>query len=202
MTIMDELNIDDKAKIDEKAKIDDNAKVNDKAKVNDNAKIDEIYINLEKVEELLKIPKAELKRTLKRSYKTDLDYKIVGDFHNMKTTGRPREKILISSSCFERLCVRSRNKNNENARKYIIEQIPDKYKNVIDDSLHKQIKQFKKIKIPRKKPIINPESGLIYVIKSDKNIDDLYNIGKDIDFEKRMKKENSCYNDNIEVVTL
>ena len=52
------------------------------------------------------------------------------------------------------------------------------------------------------KPKVNPKSGVIYVFKTDKNIDDMYKIGKSKKFKNRLKSHNSSHHDDVELILI
>ena len=58
----------------------------------------------------------KLKKTLVRSYIKNVDYKITKN--KLTTTGRPSEIILISISCFKRICMNSNTEKSGEVRKY------------------------------------------------------------------------------------
>ena len=50
------------------------------------------------------------------------------------------------------------------------------------------------------KPISDTKSGVIYVLKTDYNIIDLYKIGKTKKFKERIRTHNSSHIDNVDIV--
>lgn len=86
----------------------------------------------------------------------------------------------------------------EQVRTYYIqlEKLIDQYKNHIIYSMEQKIKQLE----TNQKPKINYKSGVIYVFKSDKNIEDLYRIGKTQNLKHRMKNHNSSHPNDIELI--
>lgn len=155
----------------------------------------DFVINLETVVKWLKSKKSKLTETLRNSYTKNIDYKIT---KGESTGGRPSQTIMLTSDCFKRLCMLSRTKKAEEVRSYFIEieKHLDKYKNYIIEALNKQIDVLKN----NQKPIANPKSGVIYVLKTDFGIEDVYKIGKTQSFRKRIATHNTSHVDNVDIV--
>jgi hypothetical protein len=92
----------------------------------------------------------------------------------------------------------SRTKKAEQVRTYFIEleKTLDKYKNHIIESLEKRIIILEN----NQKPVLNYKSGIIYVLKSNLDIINLYKIGKTKGFKNRIKTHNTSQADNVEIV--
>jgi hypothetical protein len=71
-----------------------------------NSTDEDIIIDLDLVAKWLNVLKADLKKTLQRSYIENVDYKIILNKSGSKG-GRPSETILMSNSCFRRMCMSS-----------------------------------------------------------------------------------------------
>ena len=155
----------------------------------------DFVINLETVSKWLKSNKGDLKRTLINSYNKNIDYKIK---KGETTGGRPSEIILLTPDCFKRLTMVSRTKKAEEVRTYFIEleKHIDKYKNHIIDALNKQISVLDN----NQKPKIDKKGGVIYVLKSDKDIEGIYRIGKTKKFRERKQVHDSSHPDDMEIV--
>lgn len=106
----------------------------------------------------------------------------------------------MTNDCFKRLCMLSRTKKAEVVRTYFIslEKLIDKYKEHIIESMTQKIKQLEN----NQKPKVNPKSGVIYVFKTDKSIDDMYRIGKSKKFKNRLKSHNSSHHDDVELILI
>ena len=96
---------------------------------------DDIIINYELGAKWLDVRKDNLKTTIIRSYIKNIDYSITINKSGSKG-GRPSETILITTSCFRRLCMKSNTDKGNEVRKYYekIEKLLDKYKNYIIES--------------------------------------------------------------------
>jgi phage anti-repressor protein len=156
----------------------------------------DLVINFDNLVIWLKIRKDSLKRTLIDTYIKNIDYKI----RKIKSTtpGKPKEEIMITGDCCKRLCMLSKTKKAEEVRTYFIEieKLMNKYKNYIIEALNKQVGVLEN----NRKPIPNNKGGIIYVLKTDKDIIDLYKLGKTKKFKERIRTHNSSHIDNVDIV--
>ena len=72
----------------------------------------------------------------------------------------------------------------------------NKYKNYIIEALNKKIGILEY----NQKPIIYNKSGIIYILKTDKDIVDLYKVGKTKKIKERIRTHNSSHIDNVDIV--
>jgi len=156
----------------------------------------DIVINFNKLVNWLNIRKDSLKRTLIETYIKNIDYKITKIKSN--TPGKPREEIIITADCCKRLCMLSKTKKAEEVRTYFIEieKLLDKYKNYIIDALNKKVNILEN----NQKPIPNNKSGIIYILKTEHDIINLYKLGKTKKFKERIRTHNSSHVDNVDIV--
>lgn len=143
----------------------------------------------------LKTTKGHLKETLVYSYVKNIDYKIKKE---QSSGGRPSELIMLSPDCFKRLTMSSKTKKADEVRTYFIEleKHIDKYKNYIIEGLDKRINTLES----NQKTKLNPKSGVIYVLKSNENIEGIYRIGRTKKFKERTEVHNSSHPDDMEIV--
>jgi phage anti-repressor protein len=158
---------------------------------------DDFVIDLDNVAKWLNTLKKHLKKTLVESYQLNIDYKIITLTSSGK--GRPMEQIVLTPSCFKRLCMMSRSPKAEEVRTYFIqlESHLDKYKTHIIDALQKKIYKYKTElqPIPKIKT-----SGVIYVLKTSETIENVYKLGKTQDFASRLKTHQSSHPDKLDIV--
>lgn len=164
---------------------------------NINTTDDDFVINLENVATWLKTLKKVLKTTLKESYHENVDYTL--KTLPPKGKGRPVEEILLTPSCFKRLCMMSRTSKADEVRNYFIqiEAHLNKYKTHIINALNKKVSKYEH----ELKPI--PEiktGGVIYVLKTSESIDNVYKIGRTQEFKNRLKTHQSSHPDKLEIV--
>jgi phage anti-repressor protein len=159
---------------------------------------DDIIIDLHLVAKWLQIRKDNLKKTLIRSYIKNVDYTI--SKKKLTTAGRPTETILISISCFKRICMNSNTEKGGEVRKYYeqIETLLNKYKDHIIESLQKQVGILEN----NQKPKHNPKKGVIYFIRSHLEPDNVFKLGKSKKFKSRYLSHNSSHSDDLEVVLI
>ena len=151
-------------------------------------------INLENVAKWLKTEKRDIKKTLVKSYEINIDYIIKkNNIKNYFTND-----IHITPECFKRLCMLSRTEKAEEVRTYFIEieSVLDNYKNVIIDHLNKRIDTLEN----NQKPTIDTTVGLIYILKSNDDIENIYKIGKSKKFKERILSHNSSHPDNVQIL--
>lgn len=158
----------------------------------------DFVIDLEKIVKWLKSRKETIKNTLTNSYVKNIDYKIKKTTKTNKIIGRPKELILLTPDCFKRLCMSSRTKKAEEVRTYFIEieKHIDKYKNYIIEGLNKKVGILEK----NQKNKIETKNGVIYVLKTDLDIEGIYKIGKTKTFKNRLKTHNSSHVNNVDVI--
>jgi len=156
----------------------------------------EMIIQFDKLVNWLKIRKDSLKRTLIDSYIRNIDYKIIKI--KAGTVGKPREEIFLTADCCKRLCMLSKTKKAEEVRTYFIhiEKLMNKYKNYIIDGLNKKISILEN----NQKPIQQKRGGVIYVLKTEYDIINLYKIGKTKKFKERIRTHNSSHVNNVDIV--
>ena len=154
----------------------------------------DFVINLETFTTWLKVRKSTIKSTLINSYTKNIDYKIK---KGESSGGRPKEIIILTPDCFKRLTMLSRTKKAEEVRSYFIqlEKHIDKYKDYIIEGLDKQVNTLKN----NQKPKIDPKCGVIYVIRSNKDIEGIYRIGKSKKFKTRKIQHDSSHPDDMEI---
>lgn len=112
--------------------------------------------------------------------------------------GRPSEDIMLTPTCFKRLAMMSRTAKAEEVREYFlkIEAHLEKYKNYIINAMNKKIEKYEKELKPQ--PTIKSE-GVIYVLKTNEDIEGVYKIGRTRDFQARIKTHQSSHPDKLEI---
>ena len=159
---------------------------------------DDFIINIDKVTKWLESKKSRIKETLINTYNKNIDYKISKEKNNCKISKSNKEIILLTPDCFKRICLLSKTKKGEEVRTYFIEleKLINKYKNYIINGLNSTIKMLEN----NQKTVPTNIKGVIYIIKSPKDIDGIYRFGKTEDFNKRLLNYNSANSDKMEVL--
>jgi hypothetical protein len=165
----------------------------------------DIIIDLEIVADWLEAKEKSLRRTLRRSYKENVDYtvervKFIGLLNNKKGGKRYEDIVKISSDVLKRLCLLTRSRNGELVRSYYIqlENLVMRYHNFIRDGLREQLG----IKNKNKEYIKNAKGGVLYILKADDDptAKDVYKFGKTDDLAKRMATYNTGRAKDIEIL--
>lgn len=164
---------------------------------NVNTTNDDFVINLDNVVIWLKAHKKNLKSTLSESYQVDIDYKIKKLLPKGK--GRPEEEIMLTPNCFKRLSMMSRTEKAEEVRNYFIaiEENLDKYKGYIISALNKKVEKYEKELKPTPEIISNK---VIYVLKTNQDIEDVYKLGKSKEFKNRLATHQSSHPEKLDIV--
>ena len=156
-------------------------------------------VDLETIANWLNTKKGKLKETLVSTYLKNIDYTVKKiDTKSVGPGGHNKELIVLTIDSFKRLCMLSRTKRAETVRTYFLqlEELIDKYKDYIIEGLERRNKQLENNQKPKQKDGI----GLIYVLKSDKDIDGIYKIGKTKKFKQRLTQHQSSHPDDLEVI--
>ena len=82
--------------------------------------------------------------TIKKSYKKNIDYKIIKEKKSEGSGGHNLEKILLTPESAKKLCLSTKSKKGPLVQQYFLdlEVALYKYKNYIIDGLSKKIKQL------------------------------------------------------------
>lgn len=158
----------------------------------------DFIININVVAKWLGSLKGKIKETLVNTYNLNIDYKISKEKPNLKVSKSNKEIILLTPDCFKRLCLLSKTKKGEEVRTYFIEleKLINNYKNYIIDGLKSTLKILEN----NQKPISKNIKGVIYILKSPKDIDGIYRFGKTQDFVNRLANYNSANSDKMQVM--
>ena len=151
-------------------------------------------IDIDIVSKWMNMTKGHIKETLLYSYNENIDYIIKKEELNGKI-GKPNKKIFITPKCFKLFTMQSKNKKSKQIREYYyeLEEVIDKYKEHIIQSMNDKIKKLEN----NQKPKVNPKKGIIYIIETSDKIGH-YKIGKTKNLKKRL---NSYNQDKIDDIT-
>ena len=154
-------------------------------------------IDLDIVSKWLETRKRKLKETLVKSYNKDIDY-IIKKEKTGKISKTNKEIILLTPDCFKRMCLLSRTKKAENVRTYYLEleKLLNNYKNYIIEGLKKTVDMLEN----NQKEVPKNIKGVVYILKSLKDINGIYRFGQTEDFKKRLANYNSSNSDKMKVV--
>jgi phage anti-repressor protein len=159
--------------------------------------INDYPISIDTISKWLNSKKGKLKETLINTYTKNIDYKITKEKEG-KISKSNKEIINLTPECFKRLCLLSRTTKAEEVRTYFIEleKLISNYKNYIIEGLKKTISILEN----NQKEIPPNIKGVVYVLRSPKDINGIYRFGQTEDFKKRLANYNSANSDKMEVV--
>ena len=94
----------------------------------------------------------------------------------------------------------SKTEKAEDVRTYFLEleKLIEKYKSIIIENLNNKIGILEN----NQKNIIEPKKGIIYVIKSNLERDNIFKLGKSKRFKKRLLSHNSSHKDNMKIILI
>lgn len=146
----------------------------------------DLIINIDSVSKWLDISKFNIMRTLRSSYREDIDYTIKKSTNRKgKYGGNNYKVVMISPDCFKRLCMRSTSKKAEEVRTYFIELegLLVRYRTTLMKGMDNEIKLMEKALRPKSK---EDSAGYVYVIKASPDKDSVFKIGRTKDLNKRL----------------
>lgn len=146
----------------------------------------DLVINIDNVSKWLNTSKSAILRTLRSSYREDIDYTIQKSTNKKgKYGGNNYRLVMISPDCFKRLCMRSSTKRAEEVRTYFIEleSLLVRYRTTLLKGMDDEIKLMEKSLKPK-----NPEdsAGYVYVLQISPERDSVFKIGRTKDLNKRL----------------
>jgi phage anti-repressor protein len=165
----------------------------------DEGKNNDLIINLEIVAKWLNSKKGKLKETLIKSYDKNFDY-IIKLEKNAKISKSNKEIIYLTPDCFKRLCLLSKTKKAEEVRTYYLEleNMLNNYKNYIIKGLKNTVEILEN----NQREIPKNTNGVVYILRSLKDINGVYRFGQTNDFKKRLNNYNSHNSDKMKVVKI
>ena len=175
--------------------IEDFYKITNYKEINNN----EMTIDLNDVVKWLVIQKHGAKKTLKKSYIKDVDYKIIKNNKTKGSGGHNKETILLTINCFKKFCQLTKSIKGNEVREYFInvEGLLNKYKNYIIEGMDNKIGKLEK----DQKPKINPSKGVIYIFQTANTPENsLYKIGRTKDLKKRLQSHQSPLSHDIDIL--
>jgi len=159
---------------------------------------DDFLINLDVANKWLGSAKCRLKNTLIKSYVKNMDYTISKLQNTKKISKSNPEIILLTSDCFKQLCLVSKTTKAREVRTYFIE--VEKLLNKYKDYIIKEMKSTINILENNQKEPQQNVKGVVYVLRSFKDIDGIYRLGQTEKFKQRIANYNSANSDNVKVL--
>jgi phage anti-repressor protein len=160
----------------------------------------EFLIDSELLRKWLKITThIEFKKTIKNSYRINVDYQIKKIVKKEGSGGHNRDIIILTPEATKKICLMTKSKVGNDVRQYFIdiELAFYKFKNYIIDGLNKKIEQLEN----NQKPKINTNKGIIYVFRAlNTENATLYKIGRTINSKQRFNSHNSPLANDLEII--
>lgn len=130
----------------------------------------DFIINLDALSTWLEVNKTKLTETLRKSYTLNVDYTVASArvVRTSKYGGNNYKKIMLTSDCMKRLCMRSRSDKAETVRTYFIkiEHFLSQYNDEIVDGLMREIHEDARRNIAEKR---KDGPGIVYVLRAAEN---------------------------------
>lgn len=142
---------------------------------------EDLVINLDSVERWLGTNKKHLHQLLKKRFKTDEDFVARKATNPNKTVARANNytEILITPSCFKRICLLSESKNGERMRDYMIqiEATLLHYRNHLVEGLKRRVRALENNqRPPHARSDAKPEAGVIFVYRAGEEGEGLFRL--------------------------
>lgn len=167
---------------------------------NENTLPTECVINLNNVSKWLHVSKKQLSKTVRTSYKKNIDYTITAIKNTNKDAPNSNNHVqyMLSPDCFKQLCMKSNAKNGEAVRQYFIEVESTfiKYRQQLLNGMELENKQLRFNQRPKN---ADPVTGYIYVFKAHETLG-LYRIGRSDNIKRRIREHQSSHADDIDVL--
>jgi phage anti-repressor protein len=163
----------------------------------------DIIINLDYVAKWLGTQKKELMKTLRTSYKQNIDYICTRKVKNPNQTDKRANNYvhcLITPDCFKRLAMMSKAKNADLVRTYFIEieTLFIKHRDHIISGMQAEIDRLHRNQRPMTSA--SKGDGMIYVIKASPLHDSVVKLGRSTNLRARLTNHMSSHADDFEVL--
>lgn len=162
---------------------------------NENTLPTDFVVNVDHVAKWLQASKRELTKTLRASYKLNIDYK------KTKTVTSKSNNVVIytlTPECFKMMCMASAAKNGRAVRQYFIEveAMYIKYRQQLVDGIRLDNERLLRNQRPAN---VDTKAGYIYVFKASEQLN-LHRIGRSSNLKRRITEHQSSQADDIDVL--
>ena len=164
----------------------------------------EFVINLDVVAKWLQANKYKIARTLRNSYRENIDYIITKPKILVKKDNRANNnrQYMLTPDCFKRLALLSNSKNGEMVRTYCIE-IESMFLKYREQTLEGMQNEIERLERNQRPLSLNTQKGVgyMYILRaSTDDAKDVYKIGRTKNLGARLSNHQSSHADNIEVL--
>lgn len=135
-------------------------------------------------------------KTLRASYKVDLDYKIVPTHNRGRRGGHNRQLVLLTPDCFKRLCMRSRTRKAEDVRN-VLHRAGGAHHAIA--GMREEMERMDRMKRPSTASV-EPRAGYIYVLRAAHGNMSVFKIGRAKDLPRRLREHAAARLDDAEVL--
>lgn len=146
----------------------------------------DLVIDIDKVAKWLQCPKYQLLRTLRYSYKQNIDYISEKSVNTLKKDARNNnyKKVFITPDCFKRICMMTRSPKGDTIRSYFIDIENNfiKYRKELINGMKSSLKTLEQSKLPK----FESGEGYIYIIRALDYDKGVYKIGRTTELKKRL----------------
>jgi hypothetical protein len=156
-------------------------------------------VDLDRVAKWLNVKKFNLMKTIRASYKKNIDYTVEPLRQEKRYGGNHYIKVMLTPDCFKRLCMQTRSPSGEMVRTYFIEleSLVVRYNQQLLAAIEADDVQLKKNMRPRDP---NDSAGYIYVVRASETMDSVFKIGRSKDLNRRLDEYQTGRADMLEVV--
>ena len=160
----------------------------------------DFVINLDPLSQWLNVPKRALIKTLKASYKKDIDYQFYKAVNPNKKGkyGNNYTKYMLTIECFKMVCMLSKAKNADMVRHYFIEveAMYIKYRQLVMNGMNKEITDLNR-KVKDKVKYIG---GYIYIIRASDTKNSVYKLGRTVNLTRRLQEYQTGKDAEVELL--
>ena len=160
----------------------------------------DFVINIEHIVKWLQASKRELTKTLRTTYKLNIDYTKTKTKNAKSTNPKVNNYALymLTPDCFKMLCMSSNAKNAHAVRRYFVEveSMYIKYRQVLIDGMTAENNKLLRNQRPKS---TEPKAGYIYVFKAHESLN-LHRIGRSSNLKRRITQHQSSHADDIEIL--
>lgn len=139
----------------------------------------DLAVDVDKMATWLGVKKFTIIKTLKHSYRENIDYTIrkIPNPKGLKYGGNTYKQVLLTPDCFKRVCMQSRSKRAEDVRTYFIdiEALVIRYKDQMMSGMETEMKHMASNQKPKN---VEDSAGYIYVFRVSKDKDSVYKLGR------------------------
>lgn len=158
----------------------------------------DFVINIDHVAKWLQATKKELTKTLRTTYKLNIDYTKTKSKDPASPKSKYYMRYMLTPECFKMMCMASAAKNGRAVRQYFIEveAMYIKYRHQLMEGMKLDNERLLRNQRPKN---VDPKAGYIYVFKASDQLN-LHRIGRSSNIKRRITEHQSSRADDIDVL--